>query len=102
MARRPRIGFALGAGSARGWAHIGVLRALTEAGIKPDLIAGCSVGAFVGAAFAAARLDQVEQWALGIDRRRMFKLADFGLRGGPSRASASTKSFANNSSNTSS
>ena len=82
MARRPKIGFALGAGSARGWAHIGVLRALTEAGIKPDLIAGCSVGAFVGAAFAAARLDQVEEWALGIDRRRMFKLADFGLRGG--------------------
>ena len=44
MARRPKIGFVLGAGSARGWAHIGVLRALTEAGIKPDFIAGCSVG----------------------------------------------------------
>lgn len=82
MARRPRIGFALGAGSARGWAHIGVLRALTDAGIRPDLIAGCSVGAFVGAAFAAGRLDQVEAFALGIDRRRMLGLADFGLRGG--------------------
>ena len=82
MARRPKIGFALGAGSARGWAHIGVLRALAEAGFKPDLIAGCSVGAFVGAAFAAGRLDQVEAWALGLDRRGMFRLADFGLRGG--------------------
>lgn len=82
MARRPKIGFALGAGSARGWAHIGVLRALAEAGIKPDLIAGCSVGAFVGAAFAAGRLDQVEAFALGLDRKAMFKLADFGLRGG--------------------
>jgi NTE family protein len=82
VARRLKIGFALGAGSARGWAHIGVLRALAEAGVKPDLIAGCSVGAFVGAAFAASRLDQVEAWALSIDRRRMFKLADFGLRGG--------------------
>jgi NTE family protein len=82
MARRPKIGFALGAGSARGWAHIGVLRALADAGIKPDLIAGCSVGAFVGAAFAAGRLDQVEAFALGIDRRRMLGLADFGLRGG--------------------
>jgi NTE family protein len=80
--RRPKIGFALGAGSARGWAHIGVLRALADAGIKPDLIAGCSVGAFVGAAFAAGRLDQVEVFALGIDRRRMLGLADFGLRGG--------------------
>jgi NTE family protein len=82
VARRPKIGFALGAGSARGWAHIGVLRALAEAGIKPDLIAGCSVGAFVGAAFAAGRLDQVEAFALGLDRRGMFRLADFGLRGG--------------------
>jgi NTE family protein len=82
VARRPKIGFALGAGSARGWAHIGVLRALTESGITPDLIAGCSVGAFVGAAFAAGRLDQVEAFALGIDRRRMLGLADFGLRGG--------------------
>jgi NTE family protein len=82
MARRPKIGFVLGAGSARGWAHIGVLRALTEAGIEPDLIAGCSVGAFVGAAFAAGRLDELEAWALTFDWKRMLKLADFGLRGG--------------------
>jgi NTE family protein len=82
VARRPKIGFVLGAGSARGWAHIGVLRALTEAGVKPDLIAGCSVGAFVGAAFAAGRLDPLESWALGLDWKRMLGLADFGLRGG--------------------
>jgi NTE family protein len=82
MARRPKIGFVLGSGSARGWAHIGVLRALTEAGIEPDLIAGCSVGAFVGAAFAAGRLDELEAWALSFDWKRMLKLADFGLRGG--------------------
>ena len=82
MARRPKIGFVLGAGSARGWAHIGVLRALTEEGIKPDFIAGCSVGALVGAAFAAGRLDQLEAWALGLDWKRMLRLADFGLRGG--------------------
>ncbi len=82
MRRKPKIGFALGAGSARGWAHIGVLRALTEAGIKPDLIAGCSVGALVGAAFAAGSLDQLETWALSLDWKRMLKLMDFGLRGG--------------------
>ncbi|HEY6239318.1 MAG TPA: patatin-like phospholipase RssA [Burkholderiales bacterium] len=82
MARKPKIGFVLGAGSARGWAHIGVLRALTEAGIRPDLIAGCSVGALVGAAYAAGRLDQLETWALGLDWKRMLKLMDFGLRGG--------------------
>lgn len=82
MSRRPRIGFALGAGSARGWAHIGVLRALADAGIKPDFIAGCSVGAFVGAAFAAGRLEQIEAWALALDWKRILKLMDFGLRGG--------------------
>jgi len=82
LRRKPKIGFALGAGSARGWAHIGVLRALTEAGIKPDLIAGCSVGALVGAAFAAGSLDQLEAWALSLDWKRMLKLMDFGLRGG--------------------
>ena len=82
MARRPKIGFVLGAGSARGWAHIGVLRALLEAGIKPDLIAGCSIGALVGAAFAAGRLDQLEAWALALDWKRMLRLMDFGLRGG--------------------
>ncbi len=82
MARRPKIGFALGAGSARGWAHIGVLRALTEAGIKPDFIAGCSVGAFVGAAFSAGRLDPLEVWARSLDWKGMLRLMDFGLRGG--------------------
>jgi NTE family protein len=82
VARKPRIGFALGAGSARGWAHIGVLRALDEAGVKPDLIAGCSIGAVVGAAYAAARLDQLEDWARSLDWKRMLKLMDFGLRGG--------------------
>jgi NTE family protein len=82
VARRPKIGFVLGAGSARGWAHIGVLRALDEAGIKPDLIAGCSIGAVVGAAYAAGRLDQLEDWARSLDWKRMLKLMDFGLRGG--------------------
>ena len=82
MARKPKIGFVLGAGSARGWAHIGVLRALDEAGIRPDLIAGCSVGAVVGAAYAAGRLDQLEAWARSLDWKAILKLMDFGLRGG--------------------
>ena len=47
-----KIGLALGGGAARGWAHIGVLKALTAAGIKPDIIAGTSIGAVVGACFA--------------------------------------------------
>jgi len=80
--RKPKIGFVLGAGSARGWAHIGVLRALDEAGIRPDMIAGSSVGAVVGAAYAAGRLDQLETWARSLDWKRVLRLMDFGLRGG--------------------
>jgi NTE family protein len=50
MNHKPRIGLALGSGSARGWAHIGVLRELAVHGINPDILCGASVGAFVGAA----------------------------------------------------
>ena len=82
MIQRPTLGIALGSGSARGWAHIGVLRALTEAGIAPDFVAGCSMGAMVGAAFAAGRIEQLEAWALSLDWRRVVGLADVGLRGG--------------------
>lgn len=50
---RPRVGFALGGGGVRGAAHIGVLSVLEEAGIRADVVAGTSVGAIVGAAYAA-------------------------------------------------
>ncbi len=48
-----KLGFALGAGGARGVAHIGFLQAMEEEGIKPDYIAGCSMGSIVGAAYAS-------------------------------------------------
>ena len=80
--RRPRIGLALGSGSARGWAHIGVLRALLEAGIKPDVVCGASVGAIVGAAYATGQLDRFEDWVRGMDRRAVMSLMDFNLSGG--------------------
>jgi len=50
---RKRLAIALGGGSARGFAHIGVIKALEAAGVKPDLIVGCSAGALVGAFWAA-------------------------------------------------
>ncbi len=82
MAPRPKLGLALGSGSARGWAHVGVIRALTDHGIVPDVVAGCSMGAMVGAAFAAGRIEQLEAWALSLDGRGVFGLLDIGLRGG--------------------
>jgi NTE family protein len=82
MSIRPKLGIALGGGSARGWAHIGVLRALAQEGVAPDYVAGCSMGAMVGAAFAAGRIEKLESWALSLDWKRIVKLLDIGLRGG--------------------
>lgn len=64
-----RIGIALGSGSARGVSHIGVLRALLEAGIKPDVVAGTSMGAAVGAFYAAGELDAFEEWVRSLEKR---------------------------------
>ncbi|MBL8566347.1 MAG: patatin-like phospholipase family protein [Hyphomicrobiaceae bacterium] len=52
-ARRPRIGLALGGGGARGLAHIPILEAFDELGLKPDIISGTSIGAIFGAAYAS-------------------------------------------------
>ena len=76
-----KIGLALGGGAARGWAHIGVLKALREAGIKPDIIAGTSIGAVVGGCFAADHLDRLEDFARELTPRRIFGLLDFNLAG---------------------
>ena len=58
-----KLGLALGSGAARGWAHIGVLRGLEEIGVRPQAIAGCSVGALVGGAYLLGALDAFEHWA---------------------------------------
>ncbi len=63
---RLRVGLALGSGSARSWAHIGVIRALEKAGIRPDILCGTSIGALVGAAYTAGELDRLESWVLGL------------------------------------
>jgi NTE family protein len=78
---RASIGVALGGGAARGWAHIGVLRALEAHGLKVDVIGGTSIGAVVGGCFAAGRLDQLEQWAKTLSRRRVLGYLDFNLSG---------------------
>ena len=53
--RPPRIGLALGGGAARGFAHIGVIQVLEEAGVRPDLVVGTSAGSLVAALYAAGR-----------------------------------------------
>jgi len=80
--RKPRIGLALGAGSARGWAHIGAIRALEEHGVKPDLICGTSIGALVGAVYASGELDQLESWVTGLAWTQVVRLMDITWKGG--------------------
>ena len=79
---RSRIGLALGSGAARGWAHIGVLRALDTLGIKPDIVVGTSIGAVVGSCYCAGLLDDLEGFARRLTRRKVFGLLDISFSGG--------------------
>jgi len=78
---RPKIGIALGAGAARGWAHIGVLLELSEHGIHPDVVAGTSIGAVVGGCYAGSKLDMVEAFARGLTKKRVVSLMDVSFSG---------------------
>ena len=80
--RSPKIGLVLGSGSARGWAHLGVLKALQEAGVRPDIVCGSSVGALIAAVYAAKEIDRFTDWILALDRRKIFQFMDFRWSGG--------------------
>lgn len=85
--KRNAIALALGGGAARGWAHIGVLHALDEAGIEIDMIAGTSIGALVGGCYLAGKLNELETFARSLNRRRLLGMLDIqfvgsGLFGG--------------------
>ena len=80
--RHGSIGLVLGSGSARGWAHIGVIRALANAGIAVDFICGTSIGALVGAAHASSNLDALEQWVRALTLWDVVRLMDVKLEGG--------------------
>lgn len=71
-----KIGLALGSGGARGWAHIGAIRALEQAGIKIDYLAGTSIGAFVGGIHAVNQLDELEAFVTEIDWKTIISLLD--------------------------
>lgn len=69
-----RIGLALGGGGARGWAHLGVLKALTERNIAIHAYSGTSIGALVGGFAAAGKLADLEEVLAGMDLKRIFQL----------------------------
>lgn len=70
------VGVALGGGAARGWAHVGVLRALAEAGVTIGAVAGTSIGALVGAYQAAGELDKLVAMGAELNRLGMVRLMD--------------------------
>lgn len=80
--RKVKIGLALGAGAAKGWAHIGVINALRKLGIEAEIVAGCSVGALVGAAFASHRLPMMEHWVRSFSYWDVIKLMDLSWQRG--------------------
>lgn len=78
----PVIGLALGSGSARGWAHLGVLRELAERKIYPQVVTGASVGALVAAACASGQAESLEKWVRTLTRADVWRLLDTSFRGG--------------------
>ena len=83
-ARRPQRGgvaLALGGGVAKGWAHIGLLRAFDEAHVPIRMIAGTSIGALVGGCYLAGKLDELEEFARSLTVPGIFRHMDFALRG---------------------
>jgi NTE family protein len=81
--RQPhRIGLVLGGGAARGWAHIGAIRALQDAGIRPDVVCGTSIGALIGAVYANGDLDWLEEWVSRLTWQTVVRLLDLRFSGG--------------------
>lgn len=80
--RKPKIGIALGSGAARGWSHIGVLNALEQRGISPDIVTGTSIGSLVGAAYADDKLSELEKWVRDLKWHDVISYFDISLDGG--------------------
>lgn len=88
------LGLVLGSGSARGLAHIGVLRVFEEAGIRPDVITGTSMGAIVGAMWAAGKTAaEIEAIAGAFDMRTLMSLADVTIKGGAILSGSKVEAF---------
>jgi NTE family protein len=85
MLSRPsklRIGLALGSGAARGWSHIGAIQVLEEAGIRPDIVCGTSIGALVGGIHAKGKLEGFEAWLRNLSWSDVVSFLDFSMGGG--------------------
>ena len=80
--RKPTVALALGAGGAKGLAHIGVIEEIEAQGFQITAIAGTSMGALIGGVYAMGKLDVYRDWACTLARLDVFKLLDWTFSGG--------------------
>ncbi|WP_257385331.1 patatin-like phospholipase family protein [Tahibacter caeni] len=80
--RRGAISLVLGSGGARGYAHIGVIEELRAHGYEIRSVAGSSMGALVGGVYAAGKLSEYRDWAVGLKTFDVLRLVDWSWRGG--------------------
>ena len=71
------IGLALGSGSARGWSHIGVISALSDLGIVPNIVCGTSIGSLVGASYVSNNIEKLEEWVCSLTKFDMARFFEF-------------------------
>ncbi|GAB4523312.1 MAG: patatin-like phospholipase RssA [Parvularculaceae bacterium] len=91
----PRLGLALSSGAARGWAHLGVLRAFDEMGLEPDIVAGASAGALAGAAYLTDARDALADWAGALSPLNALNFFEVAFaKGGVLSAEPAFKAFA--------
>jgi NTE family protein len=76
---QPSVSLVLGAGGARGYAHIGVIDALETRGYRIQSIAGCSMGAVIGGIYASGKLEVYRRWVCALERMDVIRLLDFSL-----------------------
>jgi NTE family protein len=76
MNAKIKIGLALGSGSSRGWSHIGIINELSTLGIQPEIVCGTSVGAMVGAAYAAGNIEKLQSWASSVTKLDVARFLD--------------------------
>lgn len=81
QANKKTVSLVLGSGGARGLTHIGVIRWLEEHNYEIKSISGCSIGSLIGGAYAAGKLDVLEQWMCSITKTDIVSLLDFSWGG---------------------
>ena len=79
MSSQPKIGLALGSGSARGMSHIGIIHALADMGITPTIVCGTSAGALVGASYVSGNMDKLEAWARSLTKMDTARFFDINM-----------------------